>query len=775
MRWIVAFRWCKGNRRIITKHLLLWMLVINGFFVFGQGNKLAALPESGYNLVLKAPISSWDEAIPLGNGIMGGLLWGEDNTIRLSLDRGDLWDERTNGLKDWWKVQTWAKGGDMWEKAYHGATPTKLPAGAVEIALADEMSIQSFELNKATAEGIVHLGNERQVRMFFSAVKRIAIVYLSSVDLKAIEVLSPLQVSARYRGESAGPDSHSINKLGYPAATNGEAKNAKWYVQKAADGLEYCVYTETRQLKGESVTAIAITTSSDGKDLLALARKRCSDALNDGVAKTFKQHTAWWRSFWEQSQIQVPEPRIQRYYTFARYLYGAGSRADAPPMPLQGVWTSATGSLPPWKGDYHSDLNTQMTYTGYQAAGNFKEGSSYLNFLWDKRDVWRAFAKDFYETPGLAVPGVMSLSGQPLGGWGAYSLSPTMTSWNAHLFYLHWRYTADDTFLRTRAYQWCHEAAQCLRSLLKPGPDGKLKLLRSSSPEIFGNSWLEPNTNYDIMCMRMHFLEVAEMAQEQGLNTEAESWRKTAAKLGDFHVSPDGELMLDAKRLLRENHRHPSNLMAIYPFNLMTVEGSDEDRKRINTTLERKEWNAPKHFEWCGYTWAWMSCLYARVGEAELAYQHLDVFEKAYISRNGFHVNQDQSSDTRFGAGGGRPFTLEGNFIAMQAVQEMLLQSWSATPGEVNTEIIRIFPAVPKKWADVSFNNLRAEGGYKVSASKKDNKIVWFSIVAAKTGITRIKDTFEGQIPKWNLKKVIKDGELYKVKLFKGQKLEAVF
>ncbi|MFO1491811.1 MAG: hypothetical protein U1F87_13080 [Kiritimatiellia bacterium] len=68
------------------------------------------------------------------------------------------------------------------------------------------------------------------------------------------------------------------------------------------------------------------------------------------------------------------------------------------------------------------------------------------------------FASDFYGTPGLASPGVMSLAGQPLGGWGQYSLSPTMTSWNAHLFYLHWRYTMDEAFLRDQAYPWCSAA-----------------------------------------------------------------------------------------------------------------------------------------------------------------------------------------------------------------------------------------------------------------------------------------------------------------------------
>ena len=72
---------------------------------------------------------------------------------------------------------------------------------------------------------------------------------------------------------------------------------------------------------------------------------------------------------------------MQKYYLLCRYFYGAASRRGAPPMPLQGVWTADNGGLPPWKGDYHNDLNTQMTYIAYQAAGHFDEGACYLDFL----------------------------------------------------------------------------------------------------------------------------------------------------------------------------------------------------------------------------------------------------------------------------------------------------------------------------------------------------------------------------------------------------------
>jgi alpha-L-fucosidase 2 len=495
--------------------------------------------------------------------------------------------------------------------------------------------------------------------------------------------------------------------------------------------------------------------------------------LQEGYAVIRGAHTKWWSAFWRKSGVSVPDTAIQKQYDLVQYFYGAASRLNAPPMPLQGVWTADNGVLPPWKGDYHNDLNTQMTYIAYQEAGRFDEGASYLDFLWNRRDLFRAFAKDFYGTGGLACPGVMSYAGQPLGGWGQYSLSPSMSAWSAHLFYLHWLYTADDQFLRAKAYPWCSGVGECMLGLLKKDSAGVLTLPLSSSPEIFDNSpkaWLEPNSNFDLMCLKMLFLSLEEMAEACGKTGEIKKWADAAAALGAFHTRADGTLLVDARNELPYSHRHLSNIIGLYPFNLITIDNGGNAIQTINASL--RKWDSLGTSQWCGYTFSWMSCLRARVGDGETALKDLDIFVKAVILRNGFHANGDQTksgfSDMTY-----RPFTLEGNFLASQAVQEMLLQSWSGTPGKINTGVIRIFPAMPKEWTNASFRSLRAEGGYKVSAVRRNNKTVWFSIIAGKAGKVRIKDNFDGRTPEWSVKNVEKTGDVFTVKLARGQKLEA--
>ena len=444
-------------------------------------------------------------------------------------------------------------------------------------------------------------------------------------------------------------------------------------------------------------------------------------------------------------------------------------------MPLQGVWTADAGSLPPWKGDYHNDLNTQMTYMAYQAAGHFDEGLSYLDFLWDRRPRFQRFAREFYGTSGLATPGVMTLAGEPLAGWVQYSLSPTMSAWSAHLFYLHWRYTMDEAFLRERAYPWASDVGTCMLGLLRPDANGLLVLPLSSSPEIFDNShraWLQPNSNYDLMSLRMLFLALAEMADALGRPDDVTTWRRASDRLGPYHVRADGTLRLSADADLPGSHRHLSNLMGLHPFNLITAEGGAADAGMINASLA--EWDGTGTKAWCGYSFSWMSALRARVGQPEEALRLLEIYAKAFVLRNGFHANGDQTK-SGYSNYTYRPFTLEGNFLAMHAVHEMLLQSWSATPGTRDTEVVRLFPATSARWKDASFDGLRAEGGYLVSARRENGVTTWFRVKASRSGILRVRDNFGGRVPSWIPGGVRKVGANYEVPLKTGDVIEATF
>ncbi len=111
--------------------------------------------------------------------------------------------------------------------------------------------------------------------------------------------------------------------------------------------------------------------------------------------------------------------------------------------------------------------------------------------------------------------------------------------------------------------------------------------------------------------------------------------------------------------------------------------------------------------------------------------------------------------------------------LAAAAVHEMLLQSWSPTPGRRDTELLRIFPATPWRWHDASFENLRAEGGHRVSAKHENNATTWFRIVAGRDGVVRIRDNFGGRTPPCSRGDVTAVDGRFEVALTKGEILEA--
>jgi alpha-L-fucosidase 2 len=698
------------------------------------------------HLELTAPITRWDEAIPLGNGLLGGLLWGEGNMLRLSLDRGDLWDERPApgdplGHFTYFRMAEMVaqkNNADICEivdrQGYEQAHPTKIPAGRLELEFAPAERVTAFALDLATATGRASLASGGRAEVFFSAVKPYAVLRVNGSTIQAMRLVPTA----------------AARKLHFPEAEHGAEGLAQWFVQTTAEGHKYCVYAQTRQMADATFLAAAVAWSpTDGVHVLAVARARVESALKLGYIAAHKPHAEWWQNFWAKSSIRLPDPQVQQHYEFGQYLYGSASRAGAPPMPQQGVWTADAGELPPWKGDYHHNGHTQLTYLGYLASGRFEEGRTFLDFMAARLPVFREFARKFYETPGAAVPGAMSLAGRPLGGWAQYSLSPTGGARIGQLFYLHWRYTRDEKFLREVALPWCREIGESLAAMIGPDARGFLVLPLSSSPEVWNNdqrAWLVPNSTYDTWCLRMLFTALQEMADAAGGDEETAHWRQLVSALGPVPISVNGLIQLSANEDLTFSHCHFSTLLGLYPFNLLSIEGTDKEQALIRRNLAEIDRLGVR--EWTGWSYTWMAALRARISDGEGALWHLKAYLHAFVSRNGFHLNGDQTK-SGFSSFEYRPFTVTGNLLACAAVHEMLLQSWDGNPGTGGWGALRLFPAMPWHWHDAEFNDLAAEGGYRVSARRENNATVWFRITAAREGELRIRDNFGGREPGW--------------------------
>ncbi len=706
-------------------------------------------PPSAMRLHLAGPIESSLDAIPLGNGLCGGLLWGQGTHVYLSLDRGDLWDLRphpgyTNAGFTYQTVVEMAQAGRTAELNRQFAKvspfPTKVPGARLVVELPAGVTVDGFSLDLRGALGRAELNGASAIEGFFSATTPVAMLKISGAHPGFKLVGNPC-----FKKELGGADAE--------VKTTADSSSL---LQEVGGDFRFAIHVQAQRGEHVTVLAISIVTSRDDKDPLALARKRTTAALAEGYEPLRQKHGAWWAGFWAKSSVQIPDPAIQLHYNLVQYYYGAGSRAGAPPIPLQGVWTTDNGKLPEWRGDYHNDLNTQLTYWAYLTSGRFDQGLSFTEFMWSLKPSHEEFARKFFGVPaGHIVPGVMALDGKPMGSWLQYTLSPTMGAWVAQSFHQHWRYTADQSYLAERAYPYGVGIGEALLALLKPeAKTGKLKLPLSSSPEIHHNTqaaWLTPNSNHDLALLRWLFAANEEMANALGRHDEATKWRTALLNLDELAVEGDaGALRLSPDESLTKAHRHFAHLMAIHPLGTLNLDGTDRDRAIINASLAQLE--GLGFGDYCGYSHAWRSCLMARAGRPESALESLRKY-MPITRRNGFHCNYLSNP----------VITLEGNFAAGQAVHEMLLQSWGGK--------LRIFPAVPAQWPDAAFEHLRAEGGFIVSARRVAGKTANVTITATVDQSLQLVNPF-GDIPFHADHEVRREGHLIRCELKPNQTLK---
>lgn len=183
----------------------------------------------------------------------------------------------------------------------------------------------------------------------------------------------------------------------------------------------------------------------------------------------YKEHVAWWEAYWNRCEISLPDSVLERQWYLEMYKFGSSSRKDAPPICLQAVWTADNGQTPPWRGDFHNDLNTQLSYWPGYASNHLEESEVFTDWLWRIKDNSEAFTRRFFGVEGMNVPCIATLEGRNIGGWNQYSHSPTAGGWLAHHFYLQWKYSADNVFLKERAYPWVKEVARYFENVSVKG------------------------------------------------------------------------------------------------------------------------------------------------------------------------------------------------------------------------------------------------------------------------------------------------------------------
>jgi alpha-L-fucosidase 2 len=524
----------------------------------------------------------------------------------------------------------------------------------------------------------------------------------------------------------------ALGELGHPPSEVTVETGVRVLCQTIPEGLSYAVCWNPTGPDHFLASETAATAADAKKAALAAWR----EAAEAGLDRLHQEHVAAWERFWQRSAVALPEDRMEFLWYFGLYLLASAARRGQLPPGLQGVW-AMDGVLPPWRGEYATNVNVQETFWPALASGHLDLMDCWCDFMRECLPYAQDFARRFFGSEGAFFPTSFAPRVVPIWGWYTVNYCWSSCGWLAGMHWQRWRYSMDRDWLAHTGYPVVAQIFRFYRANLQPGDDGRLHVPLSTSPEYGCNTpsaWA-PDPNIDLALIRRCCDWVVAMEGALGIADLTTAARNVRAGLAPYALTEDKVLCLWAGKTLDTSYHHPSQLMAIHPAMDLTIEGDAEARRIIEASL--LQYLSLGQYLWAGHTYAQMSSLAAVVGQPEFAYDCLLHFAEYWIGPNGLHFNRDlrRTGVTRF-CGDDIAFTMEANCGITAGMCDMLLQGWNDT--------VRVFPAVPAHWRDVAFRDLLTEGAFTVSAIRREGRTVWVKVRAGVAGTLRLRDPFDG-------------------------------
>jgi alpha-L-fucosidase 2 len=659
------------------------------------------------------PAKEWEtEALPIGNGRLGAMVFGGVEREQIQFNEDSLW---TGDETDTGSYQTF---GDIFIE-FDSKGSTTGYRRALDIGRAvHTISYTQGEVNFRREYFASHPANVIALR--FIADKPGALtgsVSLADAHKGAVSAEgNRLTAKGNLDGftyPSSGPKANYAIDLDYEAQmvvlNDGgtiEAKEGRIFFKNAnaltillAAGTDY-VNQRGRKWRGEHPHAaiterLAKAATTPYADLLA-AHERDYQALFHRLALDLGKTP--------EALLQLPtDQRLLAYrgekakdpgleallFQFARYLMISCSRPGDLPANLQGIWNNS--NTPPWRSDYHANINLQMNYWFVDAANLgecFQPFSDWLNSIVEVR---REDTKRSFNVRGWATRWENGIFGGATARW-----STGDAAWLAQNLWDHYAFTGDKEYLRTRAYPILKELCEYWEDILKENPDGKLIAPPGTSPEhgpvAAGNSY-DQQLAYDL------FTNTIEASRDLGVDGEfRQKLESMRGRLLGPKIGKWGQLQEWAEDIddPKNQHRHCSHLIAVHPGRQISPSTTPELAEAAKVSMNARG------DESTGWSRAWKACIWARLQDGNRAYKILHGFIASQVLPNLFATHP--------------PFQIDGNFGYAAGVCEMLIQSHTGT--------IELLPALPEAWSTGKATGLRARGGYTVDMEWEAGKVV---------------------------------------------------